>query len=229
MFSAIKNILLIFSFLVLIATNILTLTNTAFNAFASGLMNTAFSLLSSVADTSNLKTVNDKHKNALASKDKKIAKQKTALASNKKAAKRIGSNITTRTKRLAVASIAAIPAESIPLIGIGTVVAITAYELTTSCQNLNDINELYASLDMTDEIETGVMNTVCNPQLPDVATLWRSFKTKDSQTPSDYEGFQQTLSGSINAAVIETEEKKTNYDDSLKGTIENIFKNWGWE
>jgi hypothetical protein len=52
------------------------------------------------------------------------------------------------TKRVAAASVAAIPGEAIPLLGVGILVAGTAYELYQACESMKDLDELYAGLGM---------------------------------------------------------------------------------
>ena len=111
-----KRLLLTCAILGLLATNILTLTSAAFNAALSGFMSTALGVA----------TVNE----VLQSK---IAKQDQAIKKRKAVTKRFGNRLVARTKRVAAASVAAIPGEAIPVLGVGLLVAGTAYELYEAC------------------------------------------------------------------------------------------------
>ena len=127
-----------------LATNVLTLTSTAFNAALSGFMSTALGVATATE--------------ALQSK---IAKQQSAAKSRKFAARKFGTRLATRTKRVAAASVAAIPAEAIPFLGVGVLVAGTAYDLYEACESMKDLDELYAGLGMADEVPGHVVREVC--------------------------------------------------------------------
>ncbi len=139
-----KRLLIICTILGLLVTNILTLTSAAFNAALSGFVSTALGVASV---TEALQT--------------KIARQQAAAKSRKMAARKFGTRLASRTKRVAVASIAAIPAEAIPFLGVGILMAGTAYELYEACESLRDLDELYAGLGMADEVPGDVVREVC--------------------------------------------------------------------
>ena len=73
---------------------------------------------------------------------------------------------TSRTKRVAAKSIAAIPAESIPFIGVAVLVADTGYELYVACETVRDLDQLYGELGMEEEATDDAMHSVCDPELP---------------------------------------------------------------
>jgi hypothetical protein len=79
--------------------------------------------------------------------------------------------LATRTKRVAAKSIAAIPAESIPFIGVAVLIADTGHELYAACQTVRDLDRLYANLGMADEAPDEVMHSVCDPELPVLSAL----------------------------------------------------------
>ena len=112
-----KRLLLTASFLALITTNILSLTSTAFNAAVSGLMGTALGI----------RTVSSALQTKINSQDKTIKKQAAVQAKRKAATRKFGNRLASRTKRVAAKSIAAIPAESIPFIGVAVLIADTGY------------------------------------------------------------------------------------------------------
>jgi hypothetical protein len=69
-------------------------------------------------------------------------------------------------------SIAAIPAESIPFIGVAVLVADTGYELYAACETVRDLNQLYLDLGMAEEVPDDAVHSVCDPELPDARQVW---------------------------------------------------------
>jgi hypothetical protein len=69
-------------------------------------------------------------------------------------------------------SIAAIPAESVPFIGVAVLIADTGYELYAACETVKDLDKLYSDLGMTDESPDDVMHSVCDSKLPDTGVVW---------------------------------------------------------
>jgi hypothetical protein len=157
-----KRLLLTTSFLALIATNILTLTSSAFNAALSGLMGSVLGV----------RTVSGMMQAKIARQDSAIKKQSAVQAKRKAATRRFGTRLASRTKRVAAKSIAAIPAESIPFLGAAVLIADTGYELYAGCETMRDLDELYVALGVHDEAPDDVVDTVCNPQLPDADEIW---------------------------------------------------------
>jgi len=70
-------------------------------------------------------------------------------------------------RRVAAKSIAAIPAKSIPFLGVAVLIADTGYELYAACETITDLDQLYSDLGMADETPDDVMHSVCDPELPD--------------------------------------------------------------
>lgn len=171
MFIWTKRLLLTASFLALITTNILTLTHTAFNAALSGLVGAALGV----------RTVSSIMQSKLASQDKAIKKHKTTAIKRKAATRKFGTRLTNRTKRVAAKSIAAIPAESIPFIGVAVLIADTGYELYAACETVTDLDMLYEELGMTYETPDDVMHSVCDPQLPDAGEVWDGVVEKSGE------------------------------------------------
>ena len=90
----------------------------------------------------------------------------------KAATRKFGTRLATRTKRVAAKSIAAIPAESIPFIGVAVLIADTGYELYAACESMRDLDQLYSDLGMNDETPDDVMHSVCDLQLPGPGEVW---------------------------------------------------------
>ena len=145
-----KRLILTSAFVALITTNMLTLTNTAFNAALSGLMST----------TLGVQTVSDTLRGKVDAKKKIIKNRKIAT-------RKFGTKVTKRTKKLVATTLAEIPGEAIPLLGIPVLLAATAYEIKLACENLDDLDQLYSDLGMADETPDDVMHSVCEPTLPD--------------------------------------------------------------
>lgn len=143
-----KRLFLTFMFTGLIVTNVLTLTSAAFNAALSGLVSTAFGVV----------TVTE----ALQAR---IARQQLAGQQRKAAARRFGTRLAARTRRVAAASIAALPGEMLPVVGVSILIAGTAYELYEACESLRDLDELYRGLGLEDEVPDEVLSAVCEVEL----------------------------------------------------------------
>ena len=157
-----KRLLISASLLALIATNLLTLTNSAFNAAVSGLMGTALGV----------RTVTGTLQTKLAKQDRAISKHKATSRQHKAATRRFGTRLANRTRRVATKSIAAIPAESIPFIGVAVLIADTGYELYAACESLRDLDQLYAELGVAAATSEDALHAACNPDLPDVGAVW---------------------------------------------------------
>lgn len=166
-----KRLLLIASFLALIATNILTLTNTAFNAALSGLVGTALGV----------RTVSSMMQSKLASRDNTIKKHRATAIKRKAATRNFGTRLASRTKRVAAKSIAAIPAEAIPFIGIAVLIADTGYELYAACETITELDQLYVDLEMEGDTPDDVMHSVCDPELPDAGEIWDGVVAKSGE------------------------------------------------
>jgi uncharacterized membrane protein YbhN (UPF0104 family) len=186
-----KRLLIALLFLALLVTNFLTLTHNAFNATLSGILATALG----VQTVSNvLRSKMATHREAIKTQKMAINKQRTEIERQRKsidghqaaahrqkvaanrrkaAAKRFGTRLVNRTKRLAAASLAAIPAESIPFIGVSVLIAGTAYEIYAACESLRDLEQLYAEMDLMEEVPGDVMHSICHPALPSVPDFWR--------------------------------------------------------
>lgn len=166
-----KRLLLTVSFLTLITTNILAFTSTAFNTAVSGLMGAALGI----------RTVSSMMQTKIASQDKAIKKHKTSAIKRKAATRRFGTRLASRTKRVAAKSIAAIPAESIPFLGVAILVADTGYELYAACETIKDLDQLYEDLGMGGEVPNDAMHSVCDPDLPDAGDVWAGVVEKSAE------------------------------------------------
>lgn len=167
----IKRLLLTVTILALVAANILTLTHTAFNTAVSGLMGTYLGV----------RTVTSAMQARIASKDAIINKNKARAIKRKAATRRFGTRLASRTKRVVGKSIAAIPAEAVPFLGVAVLVADTGYEIYAACETMHDLDTLYVELGMADETPDDALQTACNPELPDADEVWDGVVAKSGE------------------------------------------------
>ena len=98
-----------------------------------------------------------KRNQRLASTNKKLERQLTGhrrITAN--TARRVGQRAVRTTTR----SLAAIPIESVPLIGISTIIATTAWEIRDTCRTLDDMAEIQKQLGQ--EPDPGFAEKVCD-------------------------------------------------------------------
>jgi hypothetical protein len=117
----------------------------------------------------------------LASQDRAMRKQVAAQAKRKAATRKFGNRLASRTKRVAAKSIAAIPAEAIPFIGVAVLIADTGYELYAACETMRDLDELYLELGVEGEASGDSAHAVCNPELPDAGEVWNGVVAKSGE------------------------------------------------
>jgi len=68
-----------------------------------------------------------------------------------------------------------------PLLGIPILLAATAYEIKLACENLDDLDQLYSDMGMTDETPDDVMHSVCHPTMPDAGKVWDGVVEKSGE------------------------------------------------
>ncbi len=98
------------------------------------------------------------------SPSKKLATRTATLKKIKTKTKVISKRISKRTLRNISANIAAIPAEAIPAVGIGVIIAITAMDLYDACADLKDMDELSKAVGLN--ADTTDSNKVCGMSIP---------------------------------------------------------------
>ena len=136
MFTWFRRFILLIMFLGLLATNVLTLTSTAFNAALTGLVATAVGIKSVTS------------------------KLHAQVAFQKASVRNMGRKLTARTKRIAAYSVAEVPASMLPYAGMAILVAGTAWELRQLCEGLYELEELYTEIELEEEVESDALRKV---------------------------------------------------------------------
>jgi hypothetical protein len=141
---------ILLAFTASIASNVLTLTSAAFNTAISGALSAALGV-----------------QTVTGALNQRIAQQNKQMLQRKAVARKFGTRLASRTRRVAAASIATLPAEALPLIGISVLIAGTAYELYAACESMRDLNALYTGLGMEEEVPADVLRSVCEVKMPE--------------------------------------------------------------
>ena len=147
--------------------NILTLINSGIHDFLyKGLSSLPISQLLANSPT-NKRNQLIKEKSRLTSdlnkSRKNTAKYKTNLSSMKKRIKTISANIVTRSVKNTTRNMASIPAESIPWIGAGVIIAVTAIDIKDSCDTMKDMNEIMKTLELKEYNDEA--NSICGNKI----------------------------------------------------------------
>ncbi len=90
------------------------------------------------------------------------------------------SRVRNRTVKLAAADLSATAGQAIPWIGVGVVVAATAYDLDMSCQTMKDMKALEQALDPT-AVDDGDVSQVCGMKVPTADEVWEAVKASPGQ------------------------------------------------
>ena len=119
-----------------------------------------------------VRTVSGALQSKITNQDRALKRQAALQAKRKAATSRFGTRLASRTRRVAAKSIAAIPAEAIPFVGVAVLIADTGYELYSACETMRDLDRLYTELGMAQRTPDDVIHAPCNPGLPDAAEIW---------------------------------------------------------
>ncbi len=85
-----------------------------------------------------------------------------------------------RTVKLAAADLSAIGGQAIPWIGVGVVVAATAYDINMSCQTMKDMKALEQAMNPSAVDESDV-SQVCGLKVPTADEVWEAVKASPGQ------------------------------------------------
>ena len=196
--------------LVLVGSIMLNITLMAWSAgaFAIGTTFTALTGITSVVG--NLKNNND----ALKKTNKKLEAKQAKVAANRKLVGELSEKIALRTTRNAARNIVSMPAESLPYIGVVTVVTVTGLEIKDACATMEDIKEINRLLATEAHVD---VETTCGMEVLDrdavIASIAKSpqaayeaVKTKDVAMPAwsdisngSKKAWANTVEGAANA------------------------------
>ena len=131
--------------LAILFSNVLSLTISAVNFALTGL----------VAATASLKS--------LSSSITANRRQSLKLETQRSAIRKMGKGMIDRSKRMAARSVAEIPASAIPFAGTVMLFTFTLWEFRQLCEGLYDLEVLYKEVELEEEIDADVLQTLCHP------------------------------------------------------------------
>lgn len=191
-----KKIAVISIFSGLIALNILTLVSSAVH-------NALYGLLDDIMPASWLSNSLSSHS---LDKDKELKKRKSELREKNKKLRETRNKVAkTRTKiqkrviRNATRNVGAIPAESMPVIGIATIVAVTTMDLKDACDTMTDLDDLSVTLGF-EEVDPKTTK-VCGKKVPSKEEVMSDLGIDEEsyrQFLNDYEEWRMNLGGFLN-------------------------------
>ncbi len=147
--------------LALLTTNILSITSGAFHGFM-------YKLLSHVPYEAFLSNSPIKQNEAL----------KTRLEAHRVKVKNVSQRIVKRTVRNVTTNVSSVVAETIPIVGVATVIAVTALDVKDGCDTVRDINEISKSLEIESIDDTE--NSVCGMKVPTTDDIKKTVTEKSS-------------------------------------------------
>ncbi|WP_439100250.1 hypothetical protein [Congregibacter sp.] len=153
MLRLLRHSAVLLTLLSLLASNVLLLTSSAFNAAVS----------TALATTLGVRTASAALSSRLAGSERQLRTLKSTQLRRSASVKGFGRSLTARTKRVAARGIAAIPAESLPYIGAAVVVSSMVYELYEACETLRELDTLYTDLGLAETVPDDAMRSLCNP------------------------------------------------------------------
>ena len=152
MFRILRRFIVLLTMVALLAMNVLTLTVSGVNAFVSGLIATAFGVA----------TVTSALHSRLAAQQNETKKMASKVAAQRAAAKRMGTRLISRSKRMAVRTMASMPAKTIPILGATLIIGGVIWELKDLCDGLRDVEDLYSELEIDDPVDESALHAVCH-------------------------------------------------------------------
>jgi len=186
---SISTFTLIFAVILLVSVNIATLLSaTFFDLLYNGLARIIPTEW--VANSYSSKNrANQKKIKTLSAKNKNLVSKNTALKNKNlriktKVSKAVKS-IQRRTKTLATATIAEMPAEAVPFLGAAAIVGSAIYEVHAACSTMKDLHELDIEFNPENQFD----NTVCGISVPTVAELRQGWSEKWQEIASEFDNW----------------------------------------
>lgn len=199
----IKSISTLFLVVSLTVTNVLSLTN----SFVHGAL---YGLLEKVTYSSMLK-------NSPTTRSRAIAKENVKIKKGIVKAKKLSTKVSKRAFRNATKNLASLPAESLPYIGLGTVLALTAMDLRDACETMKDMDALSVALGLSDTSDDTVK--ICAKEVPGSKYVLSQYQV----TKNTYIKMQENLGQFFTDVKSETDGKWNVFYESVGGTIYHII------
>lgn len=180
-----RRVITILSFLGLIALNVATLVSSTVHDFLyKGLTSLP------IANMSELLANSPTEKNKRIAKNLEIEKRKNVA--NKLKVKKVSGQVAKRTTRAVKVNLSSMFTESLPYIGIATIIGATTYEVKAACDNMKDMDDLLKSLDIAEN--SPETNYICGQEIPGEEKIRQSILSSEDK----YADFQQNLGGFLN-------------------------------
>lgn len=193
---------------ILLATNVLSLVSATFHESAYRLLTSlpiekfvANSMYEQRRQTNRANERLNKRNKAL---EKSAVRHKVRLTK----ARNISKRIARRTARNATMNLSSVVGESVPYLGAGVIVAVTAADLKDGCDTLTDIDEMLSIIDA--EAQNDMTSHVCGMQVPSVEEVMLNVRDQ--------------IGGTVSQAKENTTEAARNFYETLGGTIAELLR-----
>lgn len=117
-----------------------------------------------------------------------------------------GNAIRQRTVQSAAASVGSLPAGAVPYLGWAVVVGITGYELMLACENLRDLDTLYADFDMESGISDETRAFICDPDLRSFAEAYERIPDALAAEYAEFQAWAKATEGGMPPPATEPAE-----------------------
>ena len=112
------------------------------------------------------------------------------------AAKTARNNVIKRAKKNAIRNIASMPAEAIPVIGVGTIAVVTALELDDMCAIMEFVDDLTKDMSLDDH-DASEVQTYCREWRVQLKQASQILKSTETSMRKGWESSQTTIGGTI--------------------------------
>jgi hypothetical protein len=191
----------------LIATNILSVSNAAFHAsvyeFFSKIPYDALLTNSPMRKQYHIEAENS----MLQKNNQKLLKDAGARHAKVKNARVVSERIVKRVARNSAVNLASVAGEAVPYLGVALVVSVTAMDLKDGCDTARDVNEMLNILDA--ESIDDVSSEVCGMKVPSAEEVVSDIK--------------RDIGGTVHEAKERATDSARKLYDALGGTMYEIF------
>jgi hypothetical protein len=118
------------------------------------------------------------------------------LNQGKAAARTARKSVVKRATKSAIRNIASMPAEAIPVIGVGTIAVVTALELDDMCAIMGFVDDLTESMGLDDH-DVSEVQTYCRDWRDQLEKTSQTLKSTETSMRQGWESSQVTIGGTI--------------------------------